>query len=424
MGGTFTAYNKIRPGAYINFETLPKPMLTVGSRGVATMPVSANWGESGKMIELIPVDMINGNYEKWFGDTDRLLFELLLSGCSKAFIWRADGGIKASAELGTLDVEAKYSGTYGNKIGVGIDADGTVTTVVDGIVIESQKISDYGDLIDNDYVSFVGSGSPTTAAITMLAGGTNGTPSYTGYFAAAQTAKWQVMAMPYSEQNASVKTLVKAMRETEGIKVQGVISSTEDVDYEGIIKVKQSLNLTNAKVTPEQLTAYVAGQTAGAEITQSNTAKKTPFISIVDEMTNSQIEENLLKGFFLFSSMADGGVKIEQDINSLTTFTPTKAKMFAKNKIIRIIDEIGNTIRATFEKSYMGKVNNNDIGRTSFKSDLIAYFNSLQALQAVQNFLPTDIVVEPGVEIDEVIVTAGVQPVDAMEKLYMTVKLS
>ena len=32
-GGIFASTNKVRPGAYINFKSVPKPMSSVGNRG-------------------------------------------------------------------------------------------------------------------------------------------------------------------------------------------------------------------------------------------------------------------------------------------------------------------------------------------------------------------------------------------------------
>ena len=75
-----------------------------------------------------------------------------------------------------------------------------------------------------------------------------------------------------------------------------------------------------------------------------------------------------------------------------------------------------------FERSYIGKVNNNDDGRNIFKSDIINYLNTLQNISAIQNFDPTaDIQIYAGEAIDAVVVDLAVQPVDSMEKLYMTV---
>ena len=53
-GGIWTGQNKIRPGAYIQFKSVEKPGTILGTRGVAMMPVSMNWG--GQIIELYGTD--------------------------------------------------------------------------------------------------------------------------------------------------------------------------------------------------------------------------------------------------------------------------------------------------------------------------------------------------------------------------------
>lgn len=423
MGGTFKAMNKIRPGAYINFETVPQNLLGVGSRGIATMAVTANWGAEG-LHELTQADMLNGNYEKIFGDTDRLLFELMLYGANKALVYKANEGTKATGTIGGITVTAKYGGTFGNKISVGVGEDLTVTTYVEGNEVDSQTVTQISQLIENDYVTFSGSSAPTQTAITPLTGGDNGSAKYTEYFKLLMTKKWNTLACTDDTMKDNVVSLVKTMRETEGVKVQAVIGVDEDFDNEAIINVVQKVAIDETEITPAQLTAYVAGITAGADINESNTAAVTPFTRIVDEKTNTEIEEGLLDGKFLFSYTADGSVKCEQDINSLVTVTAEKGKMFKKNRVIRVLDEIANQITSVFEASFMGKINNNDVGRTTFKNVLVGYFNQLQGMNAIQNFVAEDVTVEAGLEIDEIIVTANIQPVDSVEKLYMTVKLS
>lgn len=223
--------------------------------------------------------------------------------------------------------------------------------------------------------------------------------------------------------NKDVEQFVMNLREEEGIKVQGVVFD-ESPNYEGIIKLKnQSVIYDGIKITPEQLTAYVAGITAGANVNTSNTNRLTPFSSIVDEMTNTEIDKALINGFFVFGYRANRSVKCVQDINSFTDFSATKNKDFSKNKIIRVLDEINNTITSTFEMSYEGKVNNNMRGRDAFKSSLIDYFDRLQTAEAIEGFSSKDIVIKQGNNKESVYVEVSVQPVDAMEKLYMLVRV-
>lgn len=124
----------------------------------------------------------------------------------------------------------------------------------------------------------------------------------------------------------------------------------------------------------------------------------------------------------VLSTRQDGVIVIEKDINTLHNFTIDKDYQFSKNRVIRTLDEIANSSQLTWEKSYIGKVDNDEQGRKDYKADLIYYFNELQRMRAIQNFDSTeDIDVLPGNEVDEVIVKLIIQPVDSMEKMYMTV---
>lgn len=216
------------------------------------------------------------------------------------------------------------------------------------------------------------------------------------------------------------------MRENSGKKVQAVVAGY-DSDSEGIIKVKntQGYKINDVSVGATGLVAYVTGITAGAEVNQSNTYREVGGATeIIGELTeDSDITEALDNGWLILTRRSDGTVVVEQDINSLHTFTPEKSSDFRKNRVMRVLDEVGNTCKNVFERSYIGKVTNNDIGRSLYKSDLIAYFKTLQGINAVQNFASEDIEVIAGEDIDSVIVDANIQPADSMEKLYMTVNV-
>ena len=85
------------------------------------------------------------------------------------------------------------------------------------------------------------------------------------------------------------------------------------------------------------------------------------------------------------------------------------------------MDEIGLTTQLQFEKMFIGKVDNTDTGRDIFKSQLIANFAALQNISAITQFVPDDIEVLAGSGKADVKVSAYIQPVDCMKKLYMTI---
>lgn len=437
-GGTFVTMNKVRPGAYINFESVPKPLMTVAERGVVTMPVAMEWGPQGKMITLLSEDLLNGNSIPKIGydafDAESLVFREALKNAYKAYIFRADkGGEKATATLGALTASALYAGVVGNKISVAVVAAEDkfkVQTFLNGALKDEQTVSTIAELAANDWVEFSGDGAPTANAGTKLTGGTNGTVSaaiLADYFKEAEKFKWNTMGVPLDTASigAQVTAFIKRMRDDLGKKCQAVVVDYPNADYEGIISVSQGYKTSTEEITKYIFAATVAGMTAGANVNQSNTyaTVDADAVEIVGELTDDEIKEALQSGKFVISRRDDDVIVVEQDINTFKSFVPKKGKEFAKNRVIRCLDEINNTTKLTWEKSYVGKVDNNEGGRNLFKADLINFGNQLQNLNAITDFDGNaDIAVSKGQNIEDVIADWAITPVDAMEKLYMTVR--
>ena len=336
-----------------------------------------------------------------------------------------------------MTVTAKYNGTFGNKINIAVSKDKTnglmnIITYVNGNSLDSQKVSNINELDDNDYVTFSGSGEIDETSGTPLSGGTNGTVTdsvaYPNMFKKLKLSKWQTYACFSSETSikSSVVEFIEQMREDEGRYVQAVISDYNGADYEGIINSISSAIVNDIEYSKEDFVSIVAGMTAGSNFNESNTGKAIKgATSIINELTDTEIKKALSNGKFLISTSTKGVIKVEQDINSLHTFTKEKDYNFSKNRVIRTLDEIGTSIVMTWEDTYMGKVDNTDTGRGLFQSDLIVYGNELQRLGGIQEFKGSDdISISQGNNLDSVVVNWFVKPVDSMEKLYMTVKVN
>lgn len=223
----------------------------------------------------------------------------------------------------------------------------------------------------------------------------------------------------------AIATWIKAMRNDEGVKCQAVLAN-HVADDEGIINVAQGIVLSDgATLTAAETTAWVAGATAGASITTSNTGMKyTGAIDVAPRMTKTEMEEAIKAGKFIFKVDSAQNVTVVYDINSLTSTTVEKGKMFTKNRVIRTLDNIANDITTIFESGYIGKVNNNADGRSLLKAALVDYFVTLQNMAAIQNFDTDDVTIVAGSDTDAVVVDAHIQPVDSVEKIYITVNLS
>lgn len=438
-GGIFSSMNKIRPGAYINFEGESQVKIGISSRGIATLGTQLSWGEGNKLIELTGADLLNNNSLAKIGlsynDEKALLFKLALQNCNKLLIKRLNaGGTKASVTLSEgLKITAKYAGAFGNKIAILIKQTGdkfTVETYANGYFVDSQKISAVTDLVSNDFVDFGDTGTLAETNSTLLTGGDDEVveaETYAEYFKLLKNTKWNTLAVPSNNTTLinSVIEFIKDERENEGKYVQAVVANSEVANYEGIINVVNGVVLNdNTTITAEQFTAWVAGATAGADITESLTGKiVTDAISIIGLLSNEEIIDALNAGKFVLSLNQNGSIKVEKDINSLHTLTADKGYIFTKNRVIRELDEIGSSIENIWETTYLGKVSNNDNGRTLFKASIITYLTELQNKGAINEFDSNSIIVEAGDDIDSVIASIAIKPVDSMEFLYMTINV-
>ncbi|MNW45936.1 Phage tail sheath protein [compost metagenome] len=359
-----------------------------------------------------------------------------LKRAQKLLLYRLNEGTKATVTEGTLTITAKYGGVRGNDISVVIQTNiddplkFDVKTFVSGSAVDSQTVANIAGLESNAWVVFSGTGSLTATAGVNLAGGANGTVTnadHTSFLAALELLDFNTVGL--TTDDASLKAVytafVKRLREDEGKKVQAVLPNYPTADYEGVISVKNGVILSDATtITPTQAVAWVAGATAGATVSQALTyTTYDDAVDVTPRYTNTQIETALKAGEFLFTP-SNGTAKVEQDINTLHSFTPEKGKQFRKNRVLRVLDGIANDLKVTFENFYIGKVDNNADGRNLLKSEVISYITTLQNANAVQNFdSQNDVTVIAGNETDAVYAEVSIQPVDSIEKIYMKVRV-
>lgn len=445
-GGIWTAQNKKRPGAYINFVSVPIPVGTIGTRGIIACALPMTWGPTDKLITLFGEDLLNGKSVPKIGcdafDTaESLPYRLALKGCYKALIYRTDaGGVKATTSIAaTLTVTAKYTGSTGNNISVVITKDRpaegkyTVEVLFKRIKKETFVISAVADFenLESEWVDFIASGEtiPETAGAT-LEGGTNGVVSnnLSTFFELISGEIWHCVAVNSTEPSVqtSIVEFVKLMIEQRGKKVHGVVYDYNAADTEGIISVDQGYITEADTVTVDLFPLYAASITAGANVNESNTARVVEgAVTIINPVNEEDIEDALAVGKFLLTYRQDGAVCIEKDINTLHTFTADKNYAFSKNRVIRCLNDIANNTALIFNRNYCGKIDNNDEGRNLFKAELISMMDQYVAIGAITNFdSAQDITVLPGADIDSVVADLYIQPVDSMEKLYMTVNVN
>lgn len=423
-GGTFISQNKKLPGSYINFVSAQNASSSIGERGIAAMAIEMDWGKDGEIIEVTSQNFAKDSlkifgydysHEKLKGLRD------LFKNVKKAYFYRLNTGNKATTDIAT----AKCSGTRGNDIRIvvakNID-DGTkhdVVTYLGAKEVDKQTIKEVSELVDNDYVTFSMEALEVTAG-KSLEGGTNGDVSgeaHQNFLNKLES--YQVNAIGCTVKDESTSNLyvqyAKRLRDEQGIKFQVVLFNNA-ANYEGVVNVK------NKTAEDESALVYwVTGVIAGCEINKSNTNKTYDGeYTINADYTQAQLEASIDNGEFVLHKVGDE-IRVLVDINSLVDTTIEKGEEFKSNQTIRVLDQIASDVASVFNSKYLGKIANNEAGRTSLWSDIIALFKDYQTLQAIENFEDADISVEIGNDKKSVTINTNVQVINAMEKLYMTV---
>lgn len=432
-GGTFLVQNKVLPGSYINFISAARASATLSDRGYCAIPISLNWGPENEVITIENADIQKNCFEIFgYSYTDEEMRPLreLFKGAKTAYIYRINsGGEKATATDGALTITAKYGGTRGNdiKVVIGVNIDDIskfdVSTYVGSKKIDTQVVSTIGELTDNAFVTFSGTGDLATTAGVNLAGGTNGIvdgDSYSTFLEKIESYSFNILGYPGNDD--LIKDLfvqfTKRMRNEHGVKFQTVLYKFSNADFEGIISVE---NKVLEEDNEASLVYWLTGQEAGCAVNRSLTNKTYDGeFSIDTDYKQSALEAGLKTGKLMFHKVGDK-VNVLDDINTFVSYTVDKNEDFNNNQVIRVLDQIGNDIAVLFNTKYLGKVQNNEAGRIAFWNDLVSYHNQLQTIQAIEDFTADDITVEKGADKKSVTVTDYVMPVSVMAKLYMTV---
>ena len=443
-GGTWLFMNKKLPGTYINFISKVRPQTDIADRGYATMPITGSWGVPNEVFAVTAEDFQERSLPIFGYDYTapelKGLRDLFINAQTVYFYRMANNAVKAANDLAT----AKYEGARGNDITIAIVANvdfptkfdvvtyisvGGVQTVVD----KQTECAGWDDVVDNDYVTFKRDATFEAKAGEVLIGGTDGDAvtgvQYQAYIDAIEPYYFNTMG--YAGVDPVIQRLLiafcKRMRDNVGAKFQLVLYNAEDVDYEGVISVKNAVK--DAGAAAGSLVYWLTGAEAACPVNASCTNKTYDGeYEVNTKYSQSELEQALTQGMLIFHNVTDsvsgdvvGKTNILRDINTFTSFTKHKNSDFAMNQVIRVLDQIAIDVSRLFNKTYLGKEQNDEEGRTALWGDIVALHKEYQRVRAIQNFNPDDVPIpQQGQEKNEVVFSYEVQPTVCMEKLYVT----
>ncbi|MDO4301547.1 MAG: phage tail sheath C-terminal domain-containing protein [Clostridia bacterium] len=431
-GGNFVTQNKVLPGSYINFVSVDNGVSVFGERGTGAVGTGLNWFDGNihtvtkedfqkNSLAIFGYEYSNVNLG-WVRDFFKNGKTLIFAGLN------TDGAAKAINTYCT----AKYYGSRGNSVKTviqkNVDDENKfdVLTYMDTTLVDSQTVAAASELTSNDYVAFKGSVTLTETAGENLAGGKNG--SVTGsavqnFLTGLESCSFNAVTVCGFEDDLLLEW-TKRMRDEVGMKFQCVVYDVSNKpDYEGCVCI-----LGGEYGDFEDILPWVCGALAGCEINKSLTNKvydgealsQADALEYASKYSQSELEEHINNGYFTLHRVGDE-VRVLMDINSLTSFTDEKGSVFSDNQTIRVCDQIAMDIATIFNTYYLGKVPNDDAGRTSFWGEIVKHHETLAGLRAIENFSSDDITVSQGDTKKSVVVTDCITVVNTMTHLYMTV---
>lgn len=448
-GGNWTAQNKVRPGIYINFTSKGSGNLTPGSRGTLAGVKALSWGPVGKIMTIDPSADVTPYIGYGITTPQASFLREALKGTdvtgapTKILLYRPAAADQAAAsaslggESGGVTATALYPGVRGNDISITVtelvDEENTftVTTLVDGVQVDQQTAQTGAQLIPNAWVTFTGGAALTATAGVTLTGGADGAvapQAYSDFLAALEPYSFDVLA--YDGTDSAVRSafiaFVQRISSREGRYSQLVTTGAENADSRFVINLASGVILEDGtELSPQETVWWLAGAEAGAQYYQSLSYASYPgAVDVSARLTGSQIDAGILSGNIILSEEF-GKVRVETDINTLTTFTPDIGEVFKKNRTMRSCNNLANDIYREFHQNYLGKVNNNDEGRALFQSAILSYLLTMYSKGALrQRPAGEDVEVLQGDAIDSIVINLALYLADAVEKIYMTVTVN
>ena len=174
----------------------------------------------------------------------------------------------------------------------------------------------------------------------------------------------------------------------------------------------------------ETLTAFaLACVEAGASWNESTTMSTFGLDGALDEaLSDDDLETAIESGIMAIMKRIDGALCICKDINTRAKNSSIPAQL-GKNRAVRLVETLRNTLRSLWETQYAGKVHNDETGRLLWKSKVCEVLNEFVAGHGIEQYESDDIIVAAGEKSDEVIMTIPLQFIDSAELVYVNLIL-
>ena len=478
MGGVFTpGENKVRPGVYSTYSNIGTPAPVSVSTNTVGCVFDAKWGPFEPTLITRMQDATK--YFGSAGTTE--IIELALSQGARIMAVRlGSADVSAAAATKTMvdttavtpkdavDLTAAYKGTRAigftlgdspinaNKREFKVYVDGTANwTLVETITIDAGA-SSYGGLgegqglvaainANSEYLTAAWANDAdnkvlaAVSSITALTGGVDVTaPDDTDYenaLIALEGEEINVLVMDEDDHTGTIvglgSTFVQEWFNSAGKRVIFCTGEPTTVAWATRVTHAAAINdekvafvgngLADATATEYEgwkAAALVGGLIAVTPNNQSIThAIMSGYTTIIDALTNAEVEEALENGMIVFTRSRANQIQIEQGINTLVTPSASQDDGWKKIRRTRTRFELMDRCDAAIEP-LIGRVNNDSAGRALMRATMQTQIQDMintGKLSAGTASIDTS---NPP-RGDQAYFVLNVDDIDSMEKIYL-----
>ena len=196
-------------------------------------------------------------------------------------------------------------------------------------------------------------------------------------------------------------------------------------DSEGVVYVHPGFTDDDAVVfIGQEAAARVAGLIAAAGATKSitfNTLEDAA--SVENTLTTDEIKIALGLGVCLLVTDNADSTRVEKGLTTLTTFTATLSKAFAKIRTTAVMDAVQNGLELGFA-AFIGNTTNDVDGQKSLIGAGQEFLDTLERSRAIKPGSSINLDDANPPTADQIFVVVGVTPLDSIEQIFTTVFVS
>lgn len=451
------------PGFYNRFKTKAEERIGTGIHGILAMPVKSDWGPTNEVVsiknekELKKMFGENMNFTAYklgrlalLGNPKALLLYRLVDGSEKTSTLTLKSSDQEAKDL--IKLETKYPTT--RKFNVTVKTNLVDDNKKDIILFEENKIlfTSSGENIDeivtrinenieNNYIVAKkienNTGTLVNIVNTPLTGGNNGDKVNNEHYLNAMSAFEGYNIDGFTLDGATDPALQASVKEwvirnkDEGIniiafvggpkeeKLEQANSKSKEFNHEGIVNVFAHATYEGIKYTQAEVAVYIAALGTGQGLGESLCNFVTIFDNVEPRLSKTEIE-NALESGTLVLSKDDDDVIIVDDVNTLKNYTDDKSDVFGSIRAVKFLNAVdGDT--SLKRKDFVGKVSNDDTGRTLIICALKQYFETLAKEGIIKDFtVEIDKELQANAKSDEFFWKWNATYVDVIKRIYGT----